>query len=86
MPVTRIRSVPENSYPNMQMTNPQSASISIIFQRNRVPSIAKRANLEAPILLNKGSLTRKSETDCCIKFSPEKLHFSNTVRLELPRE
>lgn len=35
-----------------------------------LPSMAKRANLDAPIRLNKGSFTRKSDTDCCITFSP----------------
>lgn len=38
----------------------------------KVPSIANRDNLDAPILLNKGSFTCKSEIDCCSRFSPEK--------------
>lgn len=35
-----------------------------------IPSTAKRAILDAPILLNKGSLACISDTDCCMKLSP----------------
>lgn len=41
-------------------------------KHRKIPSTAKRASLDAPILLNKGSFTCKSDTDCWIKLSPAK--------------
>lgn len=40
------------------------------IKKNKIPSAAKREIREAPILLNKGSLTCIRDTDCCIKLSP----------------
>lgn len=42
--------------------------------------MAKRASLEAPLLLKKGSLTCKSETDCRNILSPVKRKQANNVK------
>lgn len=63
-------------------TNKLSRNLKEKCRKKNLPSIAKRANLDAPILLNKGSLTCKSDTDCCNKLSPTDIYYNNLVSLE----